>query len=185
MDGTHSLNRWRIVEGEGVLWQTQITWLTGQNFARGPRVIRTSSGCGTHFFCIMSTCIHSWPHWKICGNIYNEAIPHVHKIRLVFWVTTVLNLDNYDQASKANSKCRPQMKQHKTSAVWARVRKGKIKQQVLVECVHEPTWRTPRARMRVEVYLSMDDQQRRYWDDTVADVHKDILSTVQTLNSRR
>lgn len=35
------------------------------------------------------------------------------------------------------------------------------------------------------VYLSMQCEQMRYWDDTVADMHKDILSTVQTLNSMR
>lgn len=50
MDGTHFLNGWRIVVGEGVRWKTLITWLPGQNFARGPREIRTSSGCGRHFF---------------------------------------------------------------------------------------------------------------------------------------
>lgn len=35
------------------------------------------------------------------------------------------------------------------------------------------------------VYLSMDCQQTRYWDDSMAEVHEDILSTVQTLNSTR
>lgn len=38
-------------------------------------------------------------------------------------------------------------------------------------CVPDGPW-------TVRVYLSIDCQQWPYWDDTVADVHKYILSTV-------
>lgn len=40
----------------------------------------------------------------------------------------------------------------------------------------QPAWK---------VYLSTDCQHRPYWDDTVADVHKDILSSVQTMSRSR
>lgn len=32
----------------------------------------------------------------------------------------------------------------------------------------------------IRVYLSVDCQQKRYWDGTVADVHKDILYCLNT-----
>lgn len=66
----------------------------------------------------------------------------------------VLDLEHSDQASNANSEC--QMKQKENirwgwHALFEQVEKGKIKQQVLVECVREPAGWTPWGQSKVGV----------------------------------
>lgn len=72
---------------------------------------------------------------------------------------------------------------YQSCAVWA-MWKWKDKTAIRSKSrMHVPVWT---GTMDIQgVYISMECEQILYWDDTVADMHKDILSTVQTLNSMR
>lgn len=125
-------------------------------------------------------------HWELCSiwiqasgqiSVHDLSCLSGHRIaeHWVLWTGFEWNLrmKHSNEAEKILSKKR---------MLFGQVNNRKTgEQQVTVESVRQRR----RGPQTLGVYLSMDCQQRRYWDGTVADVHKDILSTVQTLNSAR